>query len=254
MRRGGLSVVAMLVVVMLSLMAVVPVAQADDAAVVPVAQADDAAGGERLVLTDLPDVAQPQIDDPISEAELEDLQAVAEQEGMSLQAAIDRYAWNDNYALAVASVREAHPGAIAGAEIIDGDGAWVAFAAGAPEGAIAIIDEFEKAHEAVAVEVRADFGFTEVELEKAIAAVHYAVFEAENVRDATTSFDFDTREITTVVALDSGVADSALDDLRAGATQNLIDSGFGGILDSMTVTVVRSNLPTLGGTYSNTEH
>lgn len=238
MRRGGLSVV-----VILALMTAVPVAQADEAVV-----------GERLPLTDLPDVAQPQINDPISDAELEDLQAIADQKGMSLQAAIDRYAWNDNFALAVASVREASPEAFTGAEIVDGAGAWVAFAAGAPDKAIEIIGAFEKTHATVAVDVRPDFGFTEVDLEKAIAAVHYAVFEAANVRDATTSFDFDTREITTVVALDSGAADSVLDDLRAGATEKLIDSGLGGILDSIAVTVVRSNLPTLGGIDSNTEH
>ncbi len=238
MRRGGLSVV-----VILALMTAVPVAQADEAVV-----------GERLPLTDLPDVAQPQINDPISEAELEDLKALASQKGMSLQAAIDRYAWNDNFALAVATVRETHPEALTGAEIVDGEGAWVAFAAGAPESAIEIIDEFEKAHATVAVEVRPDFGFAEVELEKAIVAVHYAVFEAANVRDATTSFDFETRQITSVVALESGVADAALDDLRARASGSLVDSGLGRLLDSIAVTVVRSNFPVLGGTEDNNAH
>lgn len=243
MRRGGLSVVAMLVVVMLAVMTAVPVAQADDAA-----------GGERLVLTDLPDVAAAQIDDPVSGAELEDLTALASQKGMSLQAAIDRYAWNDNFALAVSTVREASPESFTGAEIVDGGGAWVAFAAGAPERALEIIDTFKKSHATVAVDVQTDLGFTEIELEKAIATVHYAIFDTVEVRDASTSFDFGTRQITTVVALDSGVADSVLDQLRTGATESLIDSGLAGILDSIDVSVVRSNLPTLGGTDDNTEH
>lgn len=240
MRRGGL-----LVVVILALMTAVPVAQADEAVV-----------GERLPLTDLPDKAQPQINDPISDAELEDLQAIADQKGMSLQAAIDRYAWNDNFALAVASVREAHPEAFTGAEIVDAESAWVAFASDAPDGATAVVEAFEKAHATVAVDIRANVGFTEVDLEKAILAVHYAVFEADNVRDATTSFDFATRQITIVVALDSGVADSALDELRAGATESLIDAGLRGILDSIAVSLVRSNLPALGGTMgdANAEH
>ncbi len=234
-RRGGLSVV-----VMLTLMTAVLVAQTDTAA-----------GGESLPL---PDVAQPQIDDPISDAELEDLKAVAGQHGMSLQEAIDRYAWNDNFALAVSTVREVAPEAFTGAEIVDAGGAWVAFAAGAPDSALAIIDTFGKSHANVKVEVQTDLGFTELELEKAIATVHYAAFDTAGVRDASTSFDFDTRQITTVVALDGGVADSVLDDLRAGATEKLIDSGAGDILDSITVSVVRSNLPALGGTDSNTEH
>ncbi len=238
MKQGGVAVVVVLALT----------------TAVPVAQAADGVGGERLPPTDLQDVAQPQINDPISEAELADLKTLASQDGVSLQAAIDRYAWNDNFALAVASVREASPEAFTTAEIVDGEGAWVAFAAGAPDAAIEIIDAFEKAHGTVGVEVRADFGFTEVELEKAIATVHYAVFEAANVRDATTSFDFDTRQITSVVALDSGVADAALDELRAGAADSLVDSGLGGLLDSIAVTVVRSNLPALGGQVDNNAH
>ena len=45
----------------------------------------------------------------ISEAELIDLQAIADQKGMSLQAAIDRYAWNDDFDVAVSQIREAVP-------------------------------------------------------------------------------------------------------------------------------------------------
>lgn len=214
--------------------------------VVPVTHANPGSAAEDLAPADLPDVAQPRIDDPISEAELEDLEYLAGQKGISLQAAVDRYAWNDNFALAVATAREAHPDAFTAAEIVGDRGAWVAFAAGAPDAAIEIIDEFKKAYAMVAVEVRPDFGFTEAQLEKAIAAVHYAVFEAANVRDASTSFDFETRQITTVVALDSGVPDAALDELRDGATDSLVNAGLGGLLDSIAVTIVRSNLPSLG--------
>lgn len=235
MRRGGLSVVVMLALVTAA----------------PVTQADNAVGAASLPI---PDVARPQIDDPISDAELEDLRALASQQGMSLQAAIDRYGWNDNFAIAVSTVREASAEAFTGAEIVDGGGAWVAFAAGAPERALEVIDTFKKSHPTVTVEVQTDLGFTEVELEKAIETVHYAMFESANVRDVSTSFDFDTRQITAMVALDTGVADSVLDDLRADATKKLADAGLGGILDSMTVSVVRSNLPALGGTDSNTEH
>ena len=76
----------------------------------------------------LPEESPPEIDDPVSDAELQDLQSVADQTSISLQAAIDRYAWNDNFALAVAKIREASPAAFAGAEIVDTGHAWVAFA------------------------------------------------------------------------------------------------------------------------------
>jgi len=231
MRRGGLSVV-----VVLALMTPLPVAPADDAG-----------GGEGLPLTDLPDVAPPQINDSISAAELADLESIASQTGMSLQAAIDRYAWNDNFALAVSAVREASPEDFLGAEIVDGGSAWIAFAGAAPARAMDIIAEFEDSHAAITVEVRTDLRFTEDELEEAIATVHHAVLEAPMVRDASTSFDLNTRQITTVVVLDNGVTDSVLDDLRAGATEALIDSDLAGILDSIKISVVRSNVPTLGG-------
>jgi hypothetical protein len=209
---------------------------------------------DALAPTDLSDVAQPRVDDPISEAEFEDLKFLASQQGMTLEAAIDRYAWSDNFALAVATIREAAPEAFTGAQIVDGEGAWVAFAASAPDEAERIVEAFEKAHAAVTVEFRPDFGFTEVDLEIAIEAVHYAVFEAANVRDVTTSFDFDTRQITTVVAVEGGMTDAALDELRAAATDGLVDAGLGRILDSIAVTIVQSNLPALGGSDDNNAH
>ena len=65
----------------------------------------------------------PETDSAISDAEMEDLQAVASQLDMSLQEAIDRYAWNDRFALAVSAIREAAPEAFAGAEIVDANNA-----------------------------------------------------------------------------------------------------------------------------------
>lgn len=193
------------------------------------------------------EVAPPEIDDPISCAELEDLKAVARQYGMSLQAAIDRYAWNDNFALAVQRVREAAPAVFAGAEIVDAGHAWVAFTGSPPRAALDIIDTFTSSHRSVSVEVRADLGFSEAELEEAVPAVHYAVLEAPEVLDATTSFDSATGQIRTTVVLETTASDSLLDDLRAIATKRLIDVTRSDILDSITISVVRSDSPVLGG-------
>lgn len=55
---------------------------------VPVAQADEDGPSDGPTLPDLPDVPRPKIDDPMSDSELEDLVFLAEQEGMSLEAAI----------------------------------------------------------------------------------------------------------------------------------------------------------------------
>lgn len=218
---------------------------------VAVARADDGLGSEDLFF---PDVAGPQIEDSISEDELEDLETIAKQEGLTLKDAIDRYAWNDNFAHAVSEIREAFPETFAGAEIVGARHAWVAFAGRPSDGALDIIDDFTRSQASVVVEVRTDLGFTEVELETAIATVHYAVFDRTEVRDASTTFDFETREIRTVVVLDSGVADSMIDDLGAAAIEDLIEAGRGGILDSVAVSVVRSNHSTIGGVDSSTEH
>ena len=204
--------------------------------------------------TPTPEVAPPGIDDAISDAELQDLQTVASQSGLSLQEAIDRYAWNDNFAFAVSEIREASPEAFARAEIVDAGRAWVGFAGDVPQAALDIIDTFRSSHSGVRVEVRTDLGFTEVELQSAIQAVHSAVFEAPEVRDAATSFDFATGQITTTVVLESTASGSVLDDLRTVAAANLTDATRADIVNSITTSVVRSEHQVLGVYESNTEH
>lgn len=202
----------------------------------------------------LPEAAPPEIANPISEAELQDLQTLASQSGISLQAAIDRYAWNDNFALAVARIGEAFPGAFAGAEIVDAGHAWVAFAGRVPEAARDLVDAFSSHQGGISVDVRADLGFTEVELQRVIEEVHFAVLEAHEVSDASTVFDFETGQMTTTVVLESAAVDPVLDELRVVATQSVIDAAGADILDSITTTVVRSNGSVISRNESNSEH
>ena len=107
-----------------------------------------------------PVLSPPEIDDPPSPAELEDMQFIADQKGISLQEAIDRYAWQDNFSMAVSRIREATPKTFAGAEIVDGANAWIAFTGDPPKEALDIIDIFTGSHGGVAVEVRTDKSFT----------------------------------------------------------------------------------------------
>ncbi len=190
----------------------------------------------------------------ISEAELIDLQAVADQKGMSLQAAIDRYAWNDDFAAAVAEIREAAPGAFTGAEITDAGNAWVAFAGSAPAAATSIIDNFTSNHSGVSVEVRTDKGFTEVELQKAIEAAHIVVFESHEVRDAATFFDFATGKVETVALLEDTAADTVLESLKVAAANKVTDVTRADILDTISSSVVRFQGAVLSVNEENTEH
>ena len=202
------------------------------------------AGGEESAP---PEGSPPEIDDPPSSAELSDLQAIADRKGISLQEAINRYAWNDNFALAVTRIRAAAPATFAGAEIVDGAHAWVAFTGHPPKAALDILELFRSSHMGVSVEVRTDLGFSEAELEEAIPAVHYAVLKASGVLDASTSFDSAKGQIRTIVVLESTASDSRLDDLRTIATKRLIDVTRPDILDSITISVVRSKGPISGG-------
>ena len=199
------------------------------------------------------EITPPNIDDPVSEAELQDLQTIADQSGMSFQAAIDRYAWNDNFALAVAGVREAFPKDFAGAEIVDADHAWIGFAARPPEAARELIDAFGKAH-GVTVDVRPSLGFNELDLQAAIEAAHFAVLGTPGVSDALTTYDFGSGQIVITVVLDDAVPSSMVDDLRLIAERSLSDATGAGIVDYITVSVARSITPVVGGDESSSEH
>ena len=202
----------------------------------------------------MPEAPPPGIEDPPSDAELNDLQFIANREGISLQDAIDRYAWHDNFSLTVSRIREVAPTSFARAEIAGADHAWIAFRGLPPRAALDVLDIFRNSHTAISVEVRTGLGFTEAEIEMAIPAVHYAVLESPGVRDATTSFDFPKGRITTTVVLESTASDSVLDDLRVIATQRLIDETRPDILDTISISVVRSRHPVLGGNESHSDN
>ena len=219
-------------------------------ATVGVVRAQDSGGDG----TPLPEVAPPEIDDLPSDAELQDLQFIADQDGISLQEAIDRYAWHDNFSLATSGIREAAPEDFAGAEIVGPRQAQIAFKGQPPQAALFILDIFRDSHSGVTVEVRTGLGYSEAELQKAIPAVHYAVIRSPGVRDATTSFESSTAQIRTVVALELTASPAVLENLRAIATQSLIDETRPDITDSITVSVARSPFPGLGGVNSETEN
>ncbi len=88
----------------------------------------------------MPDVAPPKLGE-INEAALEDLTTMAEQEGISLEEAIDRYAWHESFSMLVADIREKYPDRFAGAMITPDGNLWIAFESKAPEGVDAGVEE-----------------------------------------------------------------------------------------------------------------
>ena len=201
-----------------------------------------------------PEQTPTKIDDPPSDAELQDLQFIADRDGISLQEAIDRYAWHDNFSKMASTIREVAPQDFAGAEIVGPRHARIAFAGQPPKAALDILDIFTSSHSGVSVEVRTGLGYSEVELEKAIPAVHYTVLRSPGVRNASTSFDSSTAQIKTVVVLELTASASVLDNLQAIATQRLIDETRPDILNTISVSVVRSKFGVLGGVDSIAEN
>lgn len=122
----------------------------------------------RVAVDPLPEAPDPRIGDAPSDAEMEDLAFIAQERGMTLEAAVARYGWKNNLALAVDQARAAAPQAFFGAEVVDATHARVDFAGAVPQGATAGIDIFREAFPNVQVEIRTDAPVTERDLETAI--------------------------------------------------------------------------------------
>ena len=186
-------------------------------------------------------------------AELEDLQFIADKVGISLEEAVDRYGWNDNFADAVADIRAGSPDGFAGASIAGDSSGWVAFSSQTPQRAQNIIDAFASQYPGVSVEVRNDLGYSESQLEDATAAAHYAVFESDGVLDAFSSFDYDTNQLTVLAQSQGSPSDPSVEDLRKAAESGVSEATGTGMLDKITVNVSIVQY-SLGSTDSDTHH
>ena len=195
-----------------------------------------------------------QTQDSISAAEHEDLQAFATQLGISLQDAIDQYAWRNEFSAQVSRIRKIAPDSFTGAEIVDSENAWVAFAASAPQEALNIINTFDDSHDDVSIEVRTNKGFTEVELKKSIEAAHFAVLGRTEVSDANTGFDFATGEIRTLVVLKSSATDTTVNALQSVAQEGITDATRDDMLNSISAAVVQSEHPVISEKAHDAKH
>lgn len=173
---------------------------------------------------DLPDVAPPTIESGPNEAELQDLATIAKQEGITLDRAIARYAWNDNFTVALEEIR-AIGGDLAEAAITEDGTAWVAFAGEVPVEAVDILARFTAAHPAVDLDVRTAAGFTETAFEDALVRVHTSVYDMPGVMEAVTSYDRPTRQIVTTVSLPSGADPDLVATLQTVSAARLADDG-----------------------------
>lgn len=200
------------------------------------------------------DVAEPRVDSPISDAEMADLEDLASQRNVSVDWAISRFGWNDNFALTVNMVRDLAPDAFTDARIVDAQHAWIAFAGVPPDAALELVREFTAANRGVVVDTPANMGFTETDVMQAVEAVHFALMDSPGVAGASTSFDIEARELRTIVVPNPMVADVLVEELEEAAGKTLDSLGNSLAFHGVTTSVVLARQTSTGGVENNNQH
>lgn len=147
-------------------------------------------------------------DDPVTRfaageisAELrEQLTWQAQQEGISVDQAIKKYAWQGPLAYLVNEIRQDYPDDFAGARIENDVTAWIAFSGTAPANAVSSIRAFPRA-----VRIIENRGFTETGLNQRLNAVHDSVMGNDKIETAISTYDLATGQLEVTVAVEDSV-------------------------------------------------
>ena len=187
------------------------------------------------------------------DAELEDLQFVADAEGITLEESIARYAWGDDFSAAVGVIRDDYPGSIAGVAITGGSTAIIKFSGSISADAQRVIDDFESENEHVTVSTQTNLGYTERESAEAVAGAYFAVMAENGVEDGTAHFEGETNEIVIAVKKATPPSDAEKAALKRAAERGAKESTRPNITDTFTISlsVVQRDL---GGLDSGSEH
>lgn len=132
----------------------------------------------------------------VSDAERAHWSLLAEAEGISTEAAIERYAWQSEFAALVDDIRHDYPDDFAGARIEGDTTGWVAFSGAAPASARSEIDRFPKA-----ITIIENRGFTEADLAERLIAIHHHTMDKSEVDKAISSYDISTGRFEIAVEL-----------------------------------------------------
>ena len=137
-------------------------------------------------------VSLDEVDCEPSPTELEDITAIAEQDGLSRDEAIARYGWQGCFGEVTRHLSQVYPDLYAGAAIVDdGRGAWIAFKDDVPEEAHGLVEAIP-----VSVELIGGRGFSEAELNETLQSVYFDISNHEDVAAANGRYDQETGVIT----------------------------------------------------------
>ena len=175
-----------------------------------------------------------ELKEQLSDALLEDLETIAQQKGISLEAAIERYGSQGSFLGLVDTIRETFPDDYAWARVGLGGRGWVGFAGRPPDAALWMIDGFVNKQWGASVEVHSHVGFNGLERQSATIAYASARSDAPEVGMNNTGLDAETGHLMTTIGLHGAACDAAvIDDFRSSATKALIDATGADILNSV---------------------
>ena len=172
-------------------------------------------------------------------AELNDLQFMANQEGITLDEAIARYAWGDDFSMIIRAIEDDDPDSVVDAAITSGSTAQIEVSGSISGNARNAIDKFqsENPHVEISLQAGRDPGFTKREVEEAVIGAHFAVMEEDGVQDSVTYYDSDAVRIVVTVQMATPPSDEKLSSLEKAAERGAIAATGPDITDSLTISL-----------------
>ena len=174
-----------------------------------------------------------------SPAELNDLQFIANQDGITLDESIALHAWRDDFSRMVTAIEDDDPDSVVDAGKTGGSSAWIKFSGSISGNARNAIDKFksENPHITVSLQTGKDPGFTKREAEEAVIGAHFAVMAEDGVQDSVTYYDSDAIEIVVTVQMATPPSDEKQSSLEKAAERGAADATRPDITDSLAISL-----------------
>ena len=160
-----------------------------------------------------------ELKEELSDALLQDLEAIALQKGISLEAVIEQYGSKGNLHTVFDAISVMFPDDYAWSSVEIGGRGQIGFAGRPPAAALWMIEGYVNAHRwGASVEVHSHVGFNELERRNA-TVFHSVMYEAPEVGVGRARFDSEIGRLTADLWVHGAVCDAAvIDDVRARAT------------------------------------
>ena len=173
-------------------------------------------------------------------AELNDLQFIANQDGITLDESIALHAWRGDFSEMVTAIEDDDPDSVVHAGSTSGSSsAWIKFSGSISGNARTAIDKFksENPHVEVSLQTGRDPGFTRREADEAVVGAHFAVMAEDGVQDGVTYYDSDAIEIVVTVQMATPPSGEKLSSLEEAAERGAAEATRPDITDSLAISL-----------------